>query len=310
MINFKVNTMIYRMKQCAFLFVFCFLVNSTFAQHPIGDKLEQLYFQGHYDIVYRKSKKLRVKEETKLLLAPTYYYAISTLQKSAINFWLKRNLDKPGQAIELLNEMKKTVAGKQFLESHIYELYGLKQDLSNWLTELNESKLKKNVAGYSKLIDSFFAGIELDNYVEGSYSNVEDYTSFKGVSKTRIDLAKFAKQQLGVKYVWGGEDPTGFDCSGFTQFVMKHEGLILPRTAGDQYSKSTKVDALIVQCGDLVFFKNDGRISHVGMVISNKGEAVKMIHASSSLGISIIEINQSTYWKQRFFAYGTFLNNR
>ena len=96
--------MIYRMKQCAFLFVFCFLVNSTFAQHPIGDKLEQLYFQGHYDIVYRKSKKLRVKEETKLLLAPTYYYAISTLQKSAINFWLKRNLDKPGQAIELLNE--------------------------------------------------------------------------------------------------------------------------------------------------------------------------------------------------------------
>ena len=59
-------------------------------------------------------------------------------------------------------------------------------------------------------------------------------------------------------------------------------------------------------------FPHDGidRISHVGMVISNKGEAVKMIHASSSLGISIIEINQSTYWKQRFFAYGTFLNNR
>jgi len=298
------------MKQCALVFFFSLLIHSSFAQHPIGDKLEQLYFQGHYDIVYRKSKKLRAKEETKSLLSPTYYFALTTLQKSSSIFWLKRNLDQPEQAIELLNEMKKTVAGKQFLESHLYELSGLKQDLSNWLTDLNESKLKKNVAVYSKLIDSFFKGIELDNYEEGSYTNLDDYTTFKEVSKTRIDLAKFAKKQLGVKYVWGGEDPTGFDCSGFTQFVMKHEGMILPRTAGDQYAKSSKVDALFVQCGDLVFFKNDGRISHVGMVISNKGEPVKMIHASSSLGISIIEINQSTYWKQRFFAYGTFLNNR
>ncbi|MFM8949915.1 MAG: hypothetical protein ACKOKB_03950, partial [Bacteroidota bacterium] len=61
------------------VFSFCF---SLKAQHPIGDKLEQLYYQGHYSIVYRKSAKYINKEETKNLLAPKYYFAISSLQKS------------------------------------------------------------------------------------------------------------------------------------------------------------------------------------------------------------------------------------
>lgn len=298
------------MKKGVVVFLFSFIFNLIVAQHPIGDKLEQLYFQEHYGIVYRKAKKLREKEETKLLLAPTYYFALTTLQKSANIYWLKQNLDQPKVAISLLNGMKKSNEGRQFLEAHSYELEGLKQDLLNWLSELNQTKLKSNVNGYAKLIDSFFADLELTKYAEGSSSKNDNISNYKGISQARMDVAEYAKKQLGVKYVWGGEDPTGFDCSGFTQFVMKNKGIILPRTAGDQYLKSTKVDVLNVQCGDLVFFKNDGRISHVGMVISNRGESVKMIHASSSIGISIIEINQSTYWKQRLFAYGTFLNNR
>jgi hypothetical protein len=298
------------MKQGGLVILFSLFLNSLFAQHPVGDKLEQLYFQGHYGLIYRKAKKLRVKEETKSLIAPTYYFTLTTLQKSANPYWLKRNLDEPNKAIKLLTEIKNTVDGKLFLEAHSYELYGLKQDLSNWLSELNQTKLKKYASGYAQLIDSFFSGFEGVNFAEGSNSISSDISDYKGLTQNRINLAKYAKQQLGVKYTWGGEDPSGFDCSGFTQYVMKHEGLIIPRTAGDQYAKSTKVDVFNVQCGDLVFFKNDGRISHVGLVISKKGELVKMIHASSSLGISIIEINQSSYWKQRLFAYGTFLNNR
>ena len=90
------------MKQGRLVILFSLFLNSLFAQHPVGDKLEQLYFQGHYGLIYRKAKKLRVKEETKSLIAPTYYFALTTLQKSANPYWLKRNLDEPNKAIKLL----------------------------------------------------------------------------------------------------------------------------------------------------------------------------------------------------------------
>jgi cell wall-associated NlpC family hydrolase len=112
---------------------------------------------------------------------------------------------------------------------------------------------------------------------------------------------------MGVPYKWGGTTADGFDCSGFTQHVLKSAGYSLPRTAGDQYQKSTKIELENVQCGDLVFFKNDAKISHVGMILSRKGNQIKMIHASSSKGISIVEINGSEYWKKRYFACGTYI---
>ena len=282
-------------------------LHSIYGQHPIGDKLEQLYYQGHYSLVYRKSGRFMQREETAHLLAPKYYFAISSLQKSNNTFWLKRNKDKVEQSFEILEKFKNDEKGKQFLIAHSYELYELEIDLNNWLTDLKQSKLKDEISHYSSRVKKFFTGFDFSEFQVAESTNLEWRSDIKGVSKVRSDLASYASNYIGVPYKWGGTNSEGFDCSGFTQYVLKSAGYSIPRTAGDQFLKATKINLENVQCGDLVFFKNDDKISHVGMILSRKGNEVKMIHASSSKGISIVEINGSEYWKKRYFGCATYI---
>lgn len=63
-----------------------------------------------------------------------------------------------------------------------------------------------------------------------------------------------AKQYLGVKYLWGGTSPqTGFDCSGYVQYVFAQNGISLPRVSRDQYTVGSQVAFEDLQPGDLVF---------------------------------------------------------
>lgn len=115
-----------------------------------------------------------------------------------------------------------------------------------------------------------------------------------------IAVLRTAKKYVGVPYVWGGSTPNGFDCSGFVQYVWREHGYNIPRTSKQQSSYGQSVSLSKVKAGDLVFFgdsKND--ISHVGMISSTRGRSLKMIHASSSKGVSTIDINMSNYFKTR-----------
>jgi len=117
-------------------------------------------------------------------------------------------------------------------------------------------------------------------------------------------LLKEAQKHLGVPYKEAGIDPTGFDCSGFTCYVFEQNGVSLPRRAADQYTFCQKIDPEDAQAGDLVFFSNGTQINHVGILISEKGALKQMIHSSSSLGISIVELETSAYWKPKVVGYG------
>ncbi|MFM7661394.1 MAG: hypothetical protein ACKO6A_01885, partial [Bacteroidota bacterium] len=130
------------MRILLFFLLFFSSVFEVQAQHRIAAKLEQLYYQEHYSIVYRKSRKLMQKEETKHLLEPRYYFAISGLQKSSNTFWLKRNKEKVEQLFEILEKFKNDERGKQFLMAHSYELFELEIYLHNLLRDLKQSKLK------------------------------------------------------------------------------------------------------------------------------------------------------------------------
>lgn len=90
-------------------------------------------------------------------------------------------------------------------------------------------------------------------------SNMED-------KKKGQVIVSYAEKFKTVKYVWGGESPSGFDCSGFTKYVYGHFGVNLPHSAAEQYNYGKSVSKNSLKPGDLVFFgKTASSIYHVGI---------------------------------------------
>ncbi|MDB5019296.1 MAG: hydrolase [Pedobacter sp.] len=101
------------------------------------------------------------------------------------------------------------------------------------------------------------------------------------------DILQQALFFLNAPYLWGGRTLFGIDCSGLVQIVFKMAGIKLKRDASQQALEGTTVDFLAAaQPGDVAFFDNDeGRITHVGILLSNK----EIIHASGKVRIDPID---------------------
>ncbi|MFI8092871.1 NlpC/P60 family protein [Streptomyces sp. NPDC086080] len=82
-----------------------------------------------------------------------------------------------------------------------------------------------------------------------------------------------ARSALGRPYVWGANGPTGFDCSGLTQWSYAQAGVALPRTSQAQRYAGRQVPLSEARPGDLVVYRSDA--SHVGMYMGNG----QVIHA-------------------------------
>lgn len=112
-------------------------------------------------------------------------------------------------------------------------------------------------------------------------------------------LVAYAKRFLGVPYVWAGNGPDCFDCSGFTKYVYAHFGYDIYRTASTQLQNDGRaVSRDQLRPGDLVFFKNPGETkacSHVGIYIGNG----QFIHASSGAGqVTISDLTRGWYYEK------------
>jgi cell wall-associated NlpC family hydrolase len=83
------------------------------------------------------------------------------------------------------------------------------------------------------------------------------------------DAATYVKAMEGVPYSYGGTSPAGFDCSGLTQYVYRHYGKRIQRTAEDQFLQFRRISKRDAWGGDLVFFHVDGNpnsyVYHVGI---------------------------------------------
>ena len=83
---------------------------------------------------------------------------------------------------------------------------------------------------------------------------------------------ELAKRFLGLPYLWGGRSSFGYDCSGFTQMLVRARGIIMPRDADQQASWSgvAPVARNELQAGDLLFFGSSMKnITHTGMYIGD-----------------------------------------
>lgn len=123
---------------------------------------------------------------------------------------------------------------------------------------------------------------------EGDIKQAETKTN---VNTSVVDVAQ---SLIGTPYVWGGETTSGFDCSGFIQYVYESQDITVPRTVRDTWNFADAVDQPSV--GDLVFFETyKPGPSHMGVYIGNR----QFIHAGESRGVEISELDMS-YWKDRY----------
>jgi cell wall-associated NlpC family hydrolase len=116
---------------------------------------------------------------------------------------------------------------------------------------------------------------------------------------SRFDPGAVVRTALGfrgVPYRDGGSDPSGFDCSGFVQYLFAQYGVGLPREVRDQFRFGEEVDVRHVQPGDLVFFTTVAwGASHVGVAIGGD----EFVHAPSSRGRVRVERLSGGYWAAR-----------
>lgn len=111
-------------------------------------------------------------------------------------------------------------------------------------------------------------------------------------SSTGRQIADYALQYLGYPYVYGGEDPSGFDCSGFMQYVFANFGYTINRTATAQLQNGYYVERDSLKPGDIIYFGSGSIASHVGLYIGDG----KFVHAQgSATGVVISSLSENWY---------------
>lgn len=117
----------------------------------------------------------------------------------------------------------------------------------------------------------------------------------------RLKAIAEAKKHLGLRYVYAGASPRGFDCSGFTSYVLGQQGVGVSRSSSFQSQQGAKIPLEKAQTGDLIFFSKHGkggRVTHVAMVVDNKEDGIYVIH-STRRGIVVDNLMKSSYWRPK-----------
>lgn len=161
------------------------------------------------------------------------------------------------------------------------------------LTPNKLSEAKKEISP-AKKIDIALANIEKAN----KSAEIQKTILFE---KKMDDMLAEAESYLGTPYRYGGTTRSGIDCSAFVLSVFGATmGMHLPRVAAAQAQEGERVAREDMRKGDLVFFSNGGRISHVGIVHDvDENGSVRFIHASTSRGVMISPLTDS-YWGPKF----------
>lgn len=120
-------------------------------------------------------------------------------------------------------------------------------------------------------------------------------------------VVRFALQQLGTSYCYAGTSPeTGFDCSGFVQYVFQNFHVPVPHSTSLLMGVGKAVPREQARRGDIVVFTGTAALAatpgHAGIVVSGPGEPIRFVHSSSARrepGVKISQV-EGTDYERRF----------
>ncbi|MGV8980615.1 C40 family peptidase [Clostridium sp.] len=170
----------------------------------------------------------------------------------------KQKIDKIKVTKESQNKLIAQLKSKEIVSKELH---------NKLITELKNSKANILVAQISEPEVSASKSITKINEIRNS---APKYTPSRGSATISENaVIAYASNFLGTPYLWGGTTPSGFDCSGFTQYVYAHFGISVGRTTFDQINDGVQVSRDNLQPGDLVFFGTFANPHHMGMYIGD-----------------------------------------
>lgn len=113
-------------------------------------------------------------------------------------------------------------------------------------------------------------------------------------------VADIAMRQVGVPYRYGGATTSGFDCSGLVHYSYAKAGRSVPRTTAGLWQSARPVSYAELQTGDVLFFRIEGKMSHVGVYVG----AGRFVHAPASGRQVSVESLGSDFYSLAFIRGG------
>ncbi len=133
---------------------------------------------------------------------------------------------------------------------------------------------------------------------DNSNTAISGNASVPGARGDRI--AELATEMIGVSYLYGGTTPRGFDCSGLVYYTHRQVGVNVPRTSAAQLWAAKSVSLNNAQPGDLVFFRINNKISHVGIYVGDG----QFIHAPQTGRTVSMQNLEDAYYRDHFVKVG------
>lgn len=129
------------------------------------------------------------------------------------------------------------------------------QAQANMSAKILADNIKSHGGDVSKALSAYSGGgYNTLDYTPSSSQQVSFKTEGKATALTRGAI-QLVRTYLGTPYVWGGENPGGFDCSGLLQYVWSQQGVVIPRTTYEQYTAGHPIEKGNLMPGDAVFFR-------------------------------------------------------
>lgn len=122
------------------------------------------------------------------------------------------------------------------------------------------------------------------------------------ISPKAQNIIETALSYSGTPYAYRGTTVNGMDCSGLVYTSFAENDITLERSSHLMATRGKRIDLSQVRPGDLVFFitsRDKSRINHVGLVIKNKDNDIRFIHATTSKGVLISSMKEN-YWDHAF----------